>query len=50
LLLVVGVGFIAWGFAIRQRYHRFIGYVAPSVLSHQASNQPLQPTAGRSDD
>ena len=50
LLLFLGVGFIAWGFAIRQRYHRFIGYVAPSVLGHQASNQALQPTSGRSDD
>jgi hypothetical protein len=33
LLLVVGVGFIAWGFAIRRRYHAFVGY-APEH-SHQ---------------
>jgi hypothetical protein len=26
LLLVVGVGFIAWGFAIRRRYYAFVGY------------------------
>jgi hypothetical protein len=25
--LVMGFGFIAWGFAIRRRYHRYIGYV-----------------------
>ena len=50
LLLFLGVGFVPWGFAIRQGYYRFIGYVAPSVLSHQASNQMLQPTAGRFDE
>jgi hypothetical protein len=27
LLLVIGLGFIAWGFAIRRRYHRYIGYI-----------------------
>jgi hypothetical protein len=26
-LLLAGPGFIAWGFAIRRRYHRFIGYI-----------------------
>jgi len=26
LLLVLGVGFIAWGFAIRRRYYAFVGY------------------------
>src|SRR6266550_5730060 len=27
LLLLVGIGFIVWGFAIRRRYHRYIGYI-----------------------
>jgi hypothetical protein len=26
LLFVVGVGFIAWGFAIRRRYYAYLGY------------------------
>jgi hypothetical protein len=26
-LLVAGLVFIAWGFAIRRRYHRYIGYI-----------------------
>jgi hypothetical protein len=27
LLLIIGLGFIVWGFAIRRRYHRYIGYI-----------------------
>src|SRR6266576_2192563 len=26
-LLVLGLGFIAWGFAIRRRYYRYMGYI-----------------------
>jgi hypothetical protein len=33
LLLVIGVGFIAWGFAIRRRYYAYVGH-APKH-SHQ---------------
>jgi hypothetical protein len=32
-LLVLGLGFIAWGFAIRRRYHRYIGYIPEHAQS-----------------
>jgi hypothetical protein len=33
LLLLVGIGFIVWGFAIRRRYHRYIGYIPEQAES-----------------
>ncbi len=37
-LLVLGLGFIAWGFAIRRRYYRYIGYIP-----EHAESQSIQP-------
>jgi hypothetical protein len=31
LLLMIGVGFIAWGFAIRRRYYAYVGYSEKSA-------------------
>jgi hypothetical protein len=32
LLLLIGVGFILWGFAIRGRYHAYVGYVEKRLI------------------
>ena len=34
LLLMIGIGFIAWGLVIRRRYYAYVGYSEKS-LSHQ---------------
>ena len=34
LLLVIGVGFIAWGLAIRRRYYAYVGYVPEHSHQH----------------
>jgi hypothetical protein len=44
LLLVIGVGFIAWGFAIRRRYYACVGYVpehSHQHLTNRRANGPL---------
>lgn len=31
LLLIIAIGFVAWGFAIRRRYYAYVGYTEKSV-------------------